>query len=198
VDGTFLYNLALFLHIGGVLVFAVVMAIEGIALRGMRSAATGAEARTWMGLMSPLRWLGPTALLLILLPGLYLAANVDSPGGWIGIGLLGFLVILVLGVAVTGRRMMLVGPALGRAQGQLGPSELRLAHDGRLTGSFAVQAWLGLGVVWMMTLKPDAAGSLVVLAVAAAIGLAFAVFLSMRPEPVSRAQPGDAVSGPGR
>jgi hypothetical protein len=27
VDGTFLYNLALFLHIGGVLVFAVVMAI---------------------------------------------------------------------------------------------------------------------------------------------------------------------------
>ena len=119
MDTTFAYNLALFLHIGGVLALVAALALEGAALRGLRTALTADEARTWLSVLRPLRWLGPAALGLILVAGLYLAATIASPGGWIAVGLLGFLAIAALGGAVTGRRMRVVGPALGRARGQL-------------------------------------------------------------------------------
>ncbi len=45
------YNLALFLHIAGVLVLFGALAIEGISLRGMRASAGSDEARLWLGSM---------------------------------------------------------------------------------------------------------------------------------------------------
>ena len=99
MDSTTVYNVALFLHIAGVLGLFAGLTIEGIALRGLRRAMTGDDARTWLGLLRPMRVIGPVALALILLPGLYLAANIDVGGGWIAAGLLGFLAIAVLGLA---------------------------------------------------------------------------------------------------
>jgi hypothetical protein len=53
----------------------------------------------WLGLLRPMRVIGPAALTLILLPGLYHAANIDQGGGWIPAGLLG------------ARRFLSTGPA---------------------------------------------------------------------------------------
>jgi hypothetical protein len=195
VDSTTVYNVALFLHIAGVLGLFAGLTIEGIALRGLRRAMTGDDARTWLGLLRPMRVIGPVALALILLPGLYLAANIDVGGGWIAAGLLGFLAIAVLGAAVTGRRMMVVGPALGRAEGPLSGEPLRLAGDRGLTTSYAMRLAIAIGIVWLMTIKPEFAGSVLVLIAAAAIGLAAGRFL-----PPPTADPGiasSAASGPG-
>ena len=155
MDATTEYDIALFLHIGGVLALFAAMTIEGIALRGLRHAITGDEARTWLGLLRPTRLIGPAALVLILLPGLYLAADISVGGGWIAIGLLGFLAIAIIGGAVTGRRMSVVGPVLGRAQGPLSDDLLRLAGDRALAASYAVRLAIAIGIVWLMTLKPD-------------------------------------------
>jgi hypothetical protein len=195
MDATTIYNLALFLHIAGVLGLFAGLTVEGIALQGLRHARTGYEARTWLGLLRPLRVIGPAALALILLPGFYLAATIDQGGGWIAPGLLGFLVIAVFGAAITGRRMLVVGPALGRAQGPLTEEPLRLARDGGLATSYATRLAIALGIVWLMTLKPDFLLSLVVLVVAAVVGVVAGRFL-----PTGPADPGivaGAVSGPG-
>jgi hypothetical protein len=195
MDAATIYNLALFLHIAGVHGLFAGLTIEGIALGGLRHALTGDEARTWLGLLRPLRVIGPAALALILLPGLYLAANIDQGGGWIAAGLLGFLVIAILGAAITGRRMLVVGPALGRAQGPLTEEPLRLARDGGLATSYATRLAIALGVVWLMTLKPDSILSLLVLFAAGAAGVVAGRFL-----PTTPAGPGPAastVSGPG-
>src|ERR1035437_9146706 len=79
MDATTIYSLALFLHIAGVLGLFAGLTIEGIALQGLRHARTGYEARTWLGLLRPLRVIGPAALALILLPGFFLRGN-TTPG----------------------------------------------------------------------------------------------------------------------
>lgn len=184
MDSTLAYDLALFLHIAGVLALYVSLTLEGVALRGIRGSTTGEAARTWLNLMAPLRLFGIGSLVLILLPGLYLAANIEPGGDWIGAGLLGFLAILILGAAITGRRMAVVGPALGRAQGPLSGETLLLAHDRQLAISHAMRSGLGLGVVLLMTVKPDFLPSLVVLAVAAVAGIIAGRVVAGSPQPV--------------
>ena len=181
MDSSLVYDLALFLHIVGVLGLFAALAIEGIALRGIRGSLTGDEARTWLGLLRPLRVVGPISLLLILIPGLYLAATIDTGGGWIAAGLIGFLTIGALGGAVTGRRMAVIGPILGRAQGPLeGPASLA-SHDAALVASYAIRLALALGIVWLMTVKPDFVASLVVLGGAAVFGAIAARALAKAP-----------------
>jgi hypothetical protein len=170
MDPSVAYDLALFLHVVGVLGLFAALTVEGIVLRGIRESVTGDQARTWLGLLRPQRIVGPAALLLILLPGLYLAATIDTGGGWIGAGLVGFVAIGILGGAVTGRRMAVVGPTLGRAQGPLDGPATQASHDAALTTSFAIRFAVALGIVWLMTVKPDFVPSLVVLGGAAILG----------------------------
>jgi hypothetical protein len=202
MDSAFLYSVVLFLHIGGVIALFVALTIEGMALRGLRHATTGPDARNWLGLMRPLRWLGPAALVLILLAALYLAAQIGSEGGaWIVVGLLGFLVIAGLGGIVTRRRMMVVGPGLGRWQGVLGAEQLQLAHDRSLLTSYTTRVALALGIVGLMTLKPDAAWSVAILVVAAVLGLAAPLVLDRasaaqpRKGAAAQPQPGTPIGG---
>jgi hypothetical protein len=174
------YNLALFLHITGALAMFAALTMEGIAVWGIRRATSGAEGRTWLGLMRPTRMLGPASLGLILLPGIYLAANVDSPGGWIGASLLGFVVIAILGATINLSRMAVVGKALGQAQGPLGEQTLRIVRDRLLAVFYAMRIGIALGIVWLMTLKPGFVPSLFVLGFAAATGFVAGRVLSGR------------------
>ncbi|MGH2465408.1 MAG: hypothetical protein ACRDGI_08105 [Candidatus Limnocylindrales bacterium] len=170
MDPSFAYNLALFAHIVGVVAFFATLTLEGIGLRGIRTATNADEARTWLGLMRPLRTFGIGSLLLILLPGLYLAATIETGGGWIAAGLVGFVLIGLFGAVLTGRRMLVVGPTLGRSAGELSPEVRRIARDPALLASYCVRIALALGIVWLMTIKPDFVPSLAVLAVAIAVG----------------------------
>lgn len=180
MDAASAYNLALFLHITGALAMFAALAIEGVAVWGIRRATSGAEGRTWLGLMRPTRMLGPASLGLILLPGIYLTANVDSPGGWIGASLLGFVVIAILGAAINLSRMAVVGKALGKTQGLLSEQTLHIVRDRSLAVFYAMRVGMALGIVWLMTLKPDFVPSLVVLGFAATTGLLAGRFLSGR------------------
>ncbi len=171
MDPTVAYDLALFLHVVGVVGLFAVLTVEGVALRGIRASLTGEQVRPWLVLLRPLRIVGPGALLLILVPGLYLAATIETGGGWIAAGLIGFLAIGLLGGAITGRRMAVVGPTLGLAQGSLDSQAIRASHDSALAISYALRLALALGVVWLMTLKPDFVPSLVVLGAVAVLGL---------------------------
>jgi hypothetical protein len=180
MDAASVYNLALFLHVTGALAMFAALTMEGIAVWGIRRATSGAEGRTWLGLMRPTRMLGPASLGLILLPGIYLAANVDRPGWWIGASLLGFVVIAILGAAINLSRMTVVGKALGQTQGPLGQQTLHIVRDRSLAVFYAMRVGTALGIVWLMTLKPDFVPSLVVLGFAAGTGFVAGRVLSGR------------------
>jgi hypothetical protein len=155
-----LYSIALFLHIVGALLLFTVLSLEGVALRQLWPATTADEARVATGVLALNRFIGPVSALGILVPGFYMTATSWGPKPWIIVALAAWVVIAVFG-AVNGVRTL----ALVRA-GSLD----------RLRSPFVLASWLGrvgvaLGVVFLMTLKPDAALAVATIVVAAAAGV---------------------------
>src|SRR5216683_6244288 len=106
------------------------------------------------------RVLGPISALAILVPGLYMSAS-QVARGWVVVGITASLLIAV-GGAATGIGLL----------------------AGRLTTRAAAASWsirvgIALGVVFIMTVKPDLVLALMAVAAGAALGGAGA-FASMR------------------
>lgn len=138
------YAIALFVHIVGAMLLFALLALEGFSLR------TGTAAARLN------RVLGPVTMLAILVPGVYMAAQVGWHP-WAAVGLTVYVLIAAAG-AYTGIRVM----------------------RGRMAASAAAVSWLvrvgmALGVVFDMTVKPDALGSMAAVAVGIALALAAAV-----------------------
>jgi hypothetical protein len=106
------------------------------------------------------RVLGPLSALTILVPGLYMSAS-QVAKGWIVVGITAWLLIAVAGAA-TGISLL----------------------AGRLTTRAAAASWsirvgIALGVVFIMTVKPDVLVSVIAVAAGAALG-GVGAFASMR------------------
>jgi hypothetical protein len=140
-----LYSIALFVHIVGALLLFVLLTIEGA---GIRAGFPTAQVN---------RVLGPISALAILVPGLYMVASQVGWKPWVAVGITGW-VLIAIGGAVTGISVM---------RGRMG---VRTA-----TISWLVRIGMALGVVFDMTVKPDAlvavAAVLVGVMVGAAAGL---------------------------
>ena len=106
-------------------------------------------ALEWAGHEQVRRVGGPSAL-LVLATGIYMTATRWGPRPWIVIG----LAAMVL--------MAIMGPTLSR-------------RPGAAALSLHLRTWLFLGIVFLMTTEPGLAGSLVVIGVAALIGVATAL-----------------------
>ncbi len=137
-----LYSIALFVHIVGALLLFVLLTIEGASLRA--GIPTGQLNRV----------LGPISGLAILVPGLYLVAAGTGWKGWVAVGFTSWVLIAVAS-AVTGVSLM----------------------RGRMSRRTAAMSWLvrvgmALGVVFDMTVKPDATVAIVAVVVGAAVGAA--------------------------
>jgi hypothetical protein len=144
-----LYSIALFLHIVGALLLFVLLTIEGV---GLRQGFMAARLN---------RVLGPLSALAILVPGLYMSASQWGWKGWVVVGITAWLLIAV-GGAATGIGLL----------------------AGRLTTRAAAASWsirvgIALGVVFIMTVKPDLLLAVIAVAAGAALGSAGA-FASMR------------------
>ncbi|HKY61158.1 MAG TPA: hypothetical protein VJP59_09115 [Gemmatimonadota bacterium] len=156
-----LYSVALFLHVLGVLGLFVALGLEWTSLRCLSRAANAAEARAWFGLFPVLRRIYPWSFVAILVTGIYMMAVGWGARAWIAVGLLGMLAIPALGSAMTARRIRATGPVISEAQGVLDePARARLA-DPVLHLSLRLRMGLAVGIVFLMTVKPDWIGSVV-------------------------------------
>ena len=116
--------------------------------------------------------LAPASLGLILITGLYLTATAWGPKGWILVALASLVLLAVIGALGTGIRMARVGPALGPASaGPLSDDLQRALRDPILLTSLRTRLAIVLGVVFLMSAKPSAVVSLLVVVLATAIGL---------------------------
>jgi hypothetical protein len=144
-----LYAIALFFHIVGALLLFVLLTVEGVALR--------------QGFMAARlnRVLGPISAVAILVPGLYMTASQWGWKGWIVVGVASWVLIAVLGAA-TGISLL-----AGRI------------NTGTAAASWSIRVGLALGVVFIMTVKPDVLVAMIAVVAGAALGGAGAV-VSMR------------------
>ena len=169
---TLLYQLALFLHIIGGFGLVAAITVEAIGLRGLRRAAQRNDALVWLGISRGIVMrLAPASLGLILVTGLYMVATAWGPRGWILVALASLLLLGVIGAFGTGLRMARIGPAVGRAKGPLSDELRSTLRDPILLMSLRVRLAMVLGVVLVMTVKPSAGASLLVIVLAIGLGL---------------------------
>jgi hypothetical protein len=165
-----MYSILLFLHIVGALGIFAALAFEQAGLFNLRRARTNAQAREWLSLLRALRRIqGPSALALVA-TGVYMMATRWSHQAWAGLGLVGMVLMVAIGAAVTGRRMRTIGPAVPASDGPL-PAALRdRLADPALRRSASVRVALALGIVFNMSVKPATGGTVAALVIAAVLG----------------------------
>lgn len=166
-----LYSLALFVHIIGALMLFTAFTSEGIGLFHLRRATTSAQVREWEGVAGLARIFGPASVVTILASGLYMMFSTWGWVPWIAVGLIAWFLVAVAG-AVNGIRLSLAVRQIQTDAGAFGALSAR---------SFVI-SWLtrlavGVGIVFVMTDKPDLVWALVCIGVAAAVGASVGAFV---------------------
>jgi len=168
------YSLMLFLHFICLIVAVAAVALAGLAALRVRDTATAADAMHWEELVRRVVPVFPVASLGLIGTGAYMTSeawNWTAP--WVVSGLAGLFMIMFLGAGVEGRRRRAARAEL-RAAG-LSPRARHLLCD-PILWSAKVTTWtLIVSLLFVMTMKPDAAVCTVALSVALAAGVLGAV-----------------------
>ena len=169
------YSIALFLHIVGDLGLFVGLGLEWVSLSYLQRAATAGQAREWLSVFKVQRRINPISWLAILIPGFYMAATAWRATAWVPTALGAVVLLAVLGAVLTGRRLAPMGQSVAAESGPI-PSTLRQQlADPLLWASLRIRTAIALGIVFLMTVKPDLLGSFLIIGLASVLGLVFSL-----------------------
>ncbi len=175
------YDVALFIHLLGVITLFLAM---GLLQRGgarIRQAETLEHLRLWLGLVQTTRGMFPAAVVMLLATGLYMTADVwtfETP--WVVTAIVGLLGIAILGALLVGRRFARIGRAAGTAgEGPVPPELARAIEDATPWVALSANNGAAIGILWLMATKPSWTGSIAVVVVLALVG-ALVGFASVR------------------
>ncbi len=174
------YSIALFLHIVGAIGFFIALALEWMGLRQMRNARTFDQVREWMDILKRVRGVGMFSMLLLLVAGFYMMVTAWGLVAWIGVALVAIFLSIGLTMTLTGPRMMAIGKALVGEYGPVSSNFQSLVRDPFLWVSIQTRVTIGLGIVFLMTVKPAFVGSVLVIVIAVIFGLAFVLLPMLR------------------
>ncbi|MCI0712248.1 MAG: hypothetical protein L0154_18990 [Chloroflexi bacterium] len=169
------YSIALFLHIAGALGFFAALGLEWISLRQLRRATTVEQVREWIRLPGEMARPSMVPMLMLLVAGIYMMATVWGGVAWIIVTLGAFVPMMFLGMGITARRMAAIKRTLETERGSLSPTLHQMLHHPLLWLALQTRVTMALGIVFLMTVKPDLMGSLLVMVVATAAGIIMSV-----------------------
>jgi hypothetical protein len=169
-----IYTIVLFLHVSGAIGYFISIGTWLFGLSAIRRAQRVEQVRALTNLTGRLGLFFGISVLLILASGLYMALTAWSlQTGWIGVALISLVLIAPLSTAlIEPRRRAIDRLAREAPDGPLPQALERRTHDPILATALQTVAALLLGIVFLMTTKPALSGSLIVMAVALALGLA--------------------------
>lgn len=166
------YTVALFAHILGVLGLFIGIAMDWITILRLRQARTAAQVRERTSLIGVQARLIQIASLLVLVAGIYMTVRVwgwNIP--WILVALAAMIVMGALSGGVNARRLRAIQKAAEDTSETLPPVLQRQIVDPMLLTAAQTAGMVGVGVIFLMTTKPDWVGSLITLAVALVLGV---------------------------
>lgn len=169
-----------FLHIVGALGYFAAFGLEWASLAYLRRASTAEEARQWLTLRTWVQRLGPASLVVILPSGFYMMATTVGWVGWIIVALAALVLIAILGASLTGPQTLAVEKAISVEHGPLSTTLHQRLGNPRLWTSLLLRTAIALGIVFLMSIKPDLVGSLATIGIAIALALACSVPLWRR------------------
>ena len=175
-----IYTIVLFLHVSGAIGYFIGIGIWLFGLATLRRAQRVEQVRSIANLVGLTGPLFAVSVLLILVTGLYMAFTAwGLQTGWIDVALISLILMAPLGTAlVEPRRRAIDRMAREAPDGPLPESLEQRTHDPLLGTTLQTLATLLLGIVFLMTTKPSLPVSLIVIAVALALGLASGLLVS--------------------
>ena len=174
-----IYSITLFVHVVSALVLAAAFRVEILTLIHLRKAATPTEARFVLDLATGFPVVAMGSLVLLFLSGGYMTAQASAWSlAWPRVAVGALLLMGPLG-ALSGRKMRAIRRL--SASGHSAASDLmQKLQDPFLLFSVTVRSALVLGIVLLMTAKPDLTESLEAIGAFAIVGLVAAFVLSRR------------------
>jgi hypothetical protein len=167
------YTLALFVHVIGVVGMFAGFGAWFLGLIALRRAERVEQVRTITTVLALAHSVGAGSVVLVVLPGLYMALTRWSlQTGWIAVSIAGMLIAAPVGSTLIERRVKALG-AVARAtpDGDL-PTELAARiHDPVLGAAMHTNALLVVGIIFLMTNKPPLLASIITMAGTLVLGL---------------------------
>jgi len=176
-----IYTIVLFVHVVGAIGYFLSIGTQLFILVGLRRAQHVEQVRAFIHLNNLSGPFGAGSAVVLLAAGLYLALSAWSLlTGWILVALISLLLIVpTTAVLIAPRRSALVKQLERSApDGALSLALSQRLHDPILLATLLTVAALLLGIVFLMTTKPELAGSLIVMAVALMLGVASGLLVS--------------------
>jgi hypothetical protein len=172
-----LYSLALFFHVVGALGFFIALGLELFNLQQLQRLRTVEQVGEWFAATRAWRGLAGISMLVILVAGTYMTIAAWRGADWIGVAFTAMIVQGVIAGVLTMPRMRAIQKAMSGEHGVISPTLDNLLHHPLLWISMLVRLGIGLGIIYLMTVKPVLITSLVVMAISVVVGLALAVAL---------------------
>lgn len=141
----------LFIHVISAMGTFLALGIEGLALVQLRRTSNVSSTSAVLGTFRVVQRIAGPSMLLLLVSGLYLARTYwQMKGVWIGMGMLGLVVVGAVGGLMTGRNVRRLRKALATDD-----NSAVLEHIPRIfRTSYVVRFALLVFVVYLMTVKP--------------------------------------------
>jgi hypothetical protein len=173
-----IYSTVVFIHVVSAIALFIALAAEGAILFRIRTAQSLGQVRFFIRAVQRLRIIAIPSFLGILVGGLYLASKWGAGTFWIPFAFGATVLIMLIGGLVTGRRIARMKKVLSSTENDLSVEALStITKDTALLLSYGLRAGVGLGIVFLMTAKPDLLGSLGALAAGCGAGLLGAAWM---------------------
>jgi Predicted integral membrane protein (DUF2269) len=149
-----LYSFVLFVHVVSAIGLFVGLALEGFVSLRIRWARDVKEMQFFIRAFDRLRWIFVPSFVGILIGGLYLSSYYGRGTYWIPAALIATLAIMLVGGLITGRNLNQLKKARNKADETFETLSVR-AKGRLLTVSYGLRFGIALGIVFLMTAKPD-------------------------------------------
>ena len=163
-----LYLVALFLHVTGSLLYSASLAIEWLCSSKLRKAESTDKFSEWLSTYSYLHMISGIAWVLILIPGIYMMAVIWKNAAWVTTAFTGFLLLVIVGSIVTGKKMKPIINEFKISGYTSGIS--KMINDQILNLSLKTRTTLTIGIVFLMAVKPGLSDSILILLISILIG----------------------------
>ena len=176
-----IYTIVLFVHIIGAIGYFLSIGTWLFILVGLRRAQRVEHVRALIKLNDLSGPFGAGSAVVLLIAGLYLALTAWSLlTGWILVALISLILMVPTTAALIAPRRSAIVKQLAREApgGELSRALERHIDDPVLATVCTTVLTLLLGLVFLMTTKPNLVGSLIVMVVALLLGLAAGVLIS--------------------
>ena len=176
------FSIVLFLHVAAAMALFIGYGIEWTASSLFRGASSTEQVRAWLRVFRVSPPVSGAGLGVLLLSGGYLASLSGAmKQGWILATLLGIFIALLLGVVLILPCMRKIRRALP-ALNEPVAAELRTRlSDPVLLTAIRVRVFVAMGIVFLMAAKLPFGPSVLALAIAMVVGLAFSTPTWRRP-----------------